>query len=77
MNNGVKALILQNEWDPQTPLAAARNMHRALRGSRMVTVAGGEGHGVYGAGSCADEVADTYLTTGRLPATDLTCRTPA
>ncbi|MER6722823.1 alpha/beta hydrolase [Streptomyces halstedii] len=76
VNNGVKALILQNEWDPQTPLAAARNMHRALRGSRMVTVAGGEGHGVYGAGSCADEVANTYLTTGRLPARDLTCRTP-
>ncbi|WP_435847677.1 alpha/beta hydrolase [Streptomyces halstedii] len=51
-------------------------MHRALRGSRMVTVAGGEGHGVYGAGSRADEVANTYLTTGRLPARDLTCRTP-
>lgn len=76
VNNGVKALILQNEWDPQTPLAAARNMHRALRGSRMVTVAGGEGHGVYGAGSCADEVANAYLTTGRLPATDLACRAP-
>ncbi|MFE9829666.1 alpha/beta hydrolase [Streptomyces halstedii] len=51
-------------------------MHRALRGSRMVTVAGGEGHGVYGAGSRADEAANTYLTTGRLPARDLTCRTP-
>ncbi|MFF9350202.1 alpha/beta hydrolase [Streptomyces sp. NPDC014734] len=77
VDNKVKALILQNEWDSQTPLAAARSMHRALHGSRMVTVAGGEGHGVYGAESCADELATVYLTTGRLPAEDLTCRTPA
>ncbi|MFI9601227.1 alpha/beta hydrolase [Streptomyces sp. NPDC052043] len=76
VNNDVKALILQNEWDPQTPLTAARNMHRALRGSRMVTVAEGEGHGVYGAGSCADEVANAYLTTGQFPARDLTCHAP-
>ncbi|MCD9140962.1 alpha/beta hydrolase [Streptomyces albireticuli] len=73
VNNHVKALILQNEWDPQTPLAAARGMHRALRGSRMVTVAGGEGHGVHGTNSCADRSAAVYLTTGRLPDEDLTC----
>lgn len=77
VDNEVKALILQNKWDSQTPLAAAQGMHRVLRGSRMVTVAGGEGHGVYGAESCADEPATVYLTTGRLPAKDLTCRTPA
>ncbi|WP_087925248.1 alpha/beta hydrolase [Streptomyces albireticuli] len=73
VNNGVRALMLQNEWDPQTPLAAARGMHRALRGSRLVTVEGGEGHGVQGTNSCADRSAATYLTTGRLPAQDLTC----
>ncbi|MET9145175.1 alpha/beta fold hydrolase [Streptomyces sp. NPDC004042] len=78
VDNGVAALILQNEWDSQTPLPGARNMHRALHGSRMVTVEGGEGHGVYGlGGSCADRTATAYLTTGRLPAGDLTCRTPA
>lgn len=49
-------------------------MRRALRGSRMVTVAGGEGHIVNGTNSCADNRATVYLTTGRLPAKDLTCR---
>ncbi|WP_329167747.1 alpha/beta hydrolase [Streptomyces sp. NBC_01267] len=77
VNNDVSALILQNEWDPQTPLPGARGLHRALHGSRMVTVAGGEGHGVYGlADSCADRSATAYLTTGSLPAEDLTCRAP-
>ncbi|MFJ7495912.1 alpha/beta hydrolase [Streptomyces sp. NPDC097727] len=77
VNNEVRALILQNEWDSQTPLAAGQAMHRDLRGSRMVTVAGGEGHGVYPFKSCADRSATVYLTTGRLPAKDLTCQAPA
>ncbi|WP_079109953.1 alpha/beta hydrolase [Streptomyces roseifaciens] len=76
VNNKVSALILQNEWDPQTPLAVSQGMHRALHGSRMVTVAGGEGHGVFGTGSCADRSATAYLTTGRLPDKDLTCQAP-
>lgn len=74
VNNDVSVLILQNQWDSQTPLAMAQGMHRALRGSRMVTVAGGEGHGVLGVTkSCADASATAYLTTGRLPAKDQTC----
>ncbi|CAM5666373.1 Alpha/beta hydrolase OS=Streptomyces antimycoticus OX=68175 GN=SANT12839_077160 PE=3 SV=1 [Streptomyces antimycoticus] len=78
VDNKVGALILQNEWDSQTPLASGRGMHRAMKGSRMVTVAGGEGHGIYGyTTSCADKPATGYLSTGRLPAKDLTCRTPA
>ncbi|MEV7781012.1 alpha/beta hydrolase [Kitasatospora sp. NPDC088351] len=76
VNNKVGALILQNEWDPGTPLAGGQGMHRALRGSRMVTVAGGEGHIVHGSNSCADKSLTAYLTTGRLPAEDLTCRAP-
>ncbi|MEU8550139.1 alpha/beta hydrolase [Streptomyces roseoverticillatus] len=76
IDNKAGALIVQNEWDSQTPLFAARAMHRSLRGSRMLTVEGGEGHGVLGVdtGSCADKSATAYLTTGRLPAEDLTCR---
>jgi pimeloyl-ACP methyl ester carboxylesterase len=78
VHNQVSALILQNQWDPQTPLPSAQRMHRALHGSRMVTVAGGEGHTIYGvADSCANKSATAYLTTGRLPAKDLTCHTPA
>ncbi|TGB08752.1 alpha/beta hydrolase [Streptomyces sp. MZ04] len=74
VTNRVRALIVQNEWDPATPPAGGQAMHRALRGSRMVTVAGGEGHIVNGTNSCADNSATVYLTTGRLPAKDLTCR---
>jgi pimeloyl-ACP methyl ester carboxylesterase len=75
--NGVPVLIVQNEWDPATPLAGGRAMHRALSGSRLVTVVGGEGHIVSGTNPCADRSAEVYLTTGRLPAADLTCRAPA
>lgn len=80
IDNTVGALITQNEWDSQTPLFSGRAMHRALRGSRMLTVAGGEGHGVLYApdgNPCADKAATVYLTTGRLPAKDLTCQAPA
>ncbi|MFE7301779.1 alpha/beta hydrolase [Streptomyces sp. NPDC057579] len=80
IDNTVGALITQNEWDPQTPLFAGQAMHRALRGSRMLTVAGGEGDGVLYApdgNTCADTAATAYLTTGRLPAKDLTCRATA
>ncbi|MFJ1790675.1 alpha/beta hydrolase [Kitasatospora griseola] len=74
VNNDVNALIVQNQWDPQATLAMAQGMRRALHGARMVTVAGGEGHGVVAAGpSCADGSVTRYLTTGRLPAKDLTC----
>ncbi|MER0241207.1 alpha/beta hydrolase [Streptomyces sp. HSW2009] len=76
VNNKVGALIVQNEWDPQTPLVSGKGAHRALKGSRMLTVLDGEGHGVYTSGSCADKTTTSYLTTGKLPAKDLTCRTP-
>nr|WP_030682546.1 alpha/beta hydrolase [Streptomyces sp. NRRL B-1347] len=75
VNTTARALIVQNAWDPSTPLPGAQAMHRALRGSRMVTVAGGEGHIVNGTNACADDSVTRYLTTGRLPARDLTCRT--
>ncbi|MFE0035793.1 alpha/beta hydrolase [Streptomyces sp. NPDC059015] len=77
IDNKVGALVLQNEWDSQTPLTSGQGLHRAMKGSRMVTVLGGVGHGIYGSKSCADKTATAYLTTGRLPAKDLTCRAPA
>ncbi|MEV3872838.1 alpha/beta hydrolase [Streptomyces sp. NPDC049906] len=76
VDNTVGALIVQNEWDAQTPLKQARGMRADLKGSRMVVVAGGEDHGVYGAGrsACADGVTTRYLLTGKLPAGDVTCQ---
>ncbi len=74
VRNDVGALIVQNEWDWSTPARNAYGLHRALRGSRLLLVDEGEGHIAYGQGSsCADEVVNTYLTTGRLPARDVTC----
>ncbi|MGA4842052.1 alpha/beta hydrolase [Streptomyces sp. G45] len=76
VDNGVPLLLVQNEWDPQTPLSGARNMHRALKGSRMITVDEGEGHGVvFGGGGhpCAENPTMRYLATGKLPGKDLTC----
>ncbi|WP_235619301.1 alpha/beta hydrolase [Embleya scabrispora] len=79
VDNRVPALIVQNEWDPATPLSGARSMHRSLKGSRMITVDEGEGHGVYlfAGNRCADETTTAYLVTGRLPGADVTCRAQA
>ncbi|MEW1928102.1 alpha/beta hydrolase [Streptomyces sp. NPDC088360] len=74
VNNTVPALIVQNEWDSQTPLVTAQALHGQMKGSRMVTVDEGEGHGVYGTNPCADFAANSYLATGKLPAADVTCR---
>ncbi|WP_216590027.1 alpha/beta hydrolase [Streptomyces brasiliscabiei] len=77
VNNTVGSLILQNQWDSQTPAASGRAMHRALRGSRLVMVQGGRDHGVYGiptTPACATNTVNTYLVTGRLPSGDITCR---
>jgi translation initiation factor RLI1 len=73
----VKALVVHNEWDSQTPAASGLAMHHALHGSRLVHVSGGRGHGVYGAAGtpvCANRAVNDYLLTGQLPAHDVTCR---
>ncbi|MEU8779516.1 alpha/beta hydrolase [Streptomyces sp. NPDC048606] len=77
MKTRANVLTVQNEWDSQTPLVSGQGLHRALKGSRMVTVLGGEGHGVYLADprSCANAPVNDYLSTGRLPAKDVECRT--
>ncbi|MGP3949237.1 alpha/beta hydrolase [Streptomyces sp. 7N604] len=76
VDNTVGVLTVQNQWDSQTPLSSGRGMHRALKGSRMVYVAGGEGHGVYSEDprACANRAVNAYLSTGELPAGDVTCR---
>ncbi|MFH8587352.1 alpha/beta hydrolase [Streptomyces celluloflavus] len=74
VDNTTGALIVNNEWDSQTPLVGATGLHKAMKGSRMVTVHDGVGHGVYGTNPCADHAVNTYLTTGRLPEKNLSCR---
>ncbi|MFI7290437.1 alpha/beta hydrolase [Streptomyces anulatus] len=78
VNNKVTSLVVQNEWDSQTPLPSGQALHDQLRGSKMVTVLGGEGHGVYPSGNaCTDGAVNRYLLTGRLPAKDVACRATA
>ncbi|MFG2582749.1 alpha/beta hydrolase [Streptomyces malaysiensis] len=78
VNNKVGSLVVQNEWDSQTPLPSGQALHADLKGSKMLTVLGGEGHGVYPSGNaCADGEVEDYLTTGKLPAKDVTCEATA
>ncbi|MGG8405358.1 alpha/beta hydrolase [Streptomyces sp. 12297] len=74
--NKTGVLAVQNEWDSQTPLASGLGLHRAMKGSRLITVNEGEGHGVYlfAANKCVDSKVDAYLLGGKLPAHDLTCQ---
>ncbi|MFJ5266590.1 alpha/beta hydrolase [Streptomyces sp. NPDC088387] len=74
VRNKVPSLVVQNEWDSQTPLPSGQALHADLKGSRMLTVHGGEGHGVYPSGNaCTDGTVTGYLLTGRLPSKDVTC----
>jgi pimeloyl-ACP methyl ester carboxylesterase len=68
-------LMVQNERDPGTPLAGARELRRAFGGrATLVTVDQG-GHGVYpyGRNACVNDAATRFLTTGERPAGDLAC----
>lgn len=78
MKKRANVLTVQNEWDSQTPLTSGQGLHRALKGSRMVLAAGGEGHAVYLAdpNSCVNAPVNAYLATGVLPAEDVTCQNP-
>lgn len=78
MKTRAAVLTVQNEWDPMTPLASGEGMHRALIGSRMVLARGAEGHGAYLSNptACVNITVDAYLSTGRLPAADVTCENP-
>lgn len=78
VNNKAGSLVVQNEWDSQTPLPSGQALHADLKGSKMVTVLGGEGHGVYPNGNaCTDGTVTGYLLTGKLPAKDVTCKATA
>ncbi|MCX2729315.1 alpha/beta hydrolase [Saccharopolyspora sp. NFXS83] len=68
-------LLVQNERDPGTPMAGARELRSALGDrARMVSVDEG-GHGVYvvGANQCANDAVTDFLTTGARPERDSSC----
>ena len=70
-------LLLQNTRDPATSLRSGLGMRAALGRRAAIVVVDEGGHGVYGLGSCADQVTNDYLAGGPLPRADRTCPAPA
>ena len=75
IRNDRPALIVGASGDPATPYPGQLAMHRALTGSRMVTLAGSFRHGVYlfDPSPCVTRAVERYLLGGRLPGGDVTC----
>jgi len=75
IRNGVPALVVQAAGEVNAILEMGEAMHRALSGSRMITLAGARDHGVYlfRGSSCVDAAVNAYLDTGNLPTADQTC----
>ncbi|MFC3455703.1 alpha/beta fold hydrolase [Amycolatopsis speibonae] len=74
IHNTSPVLLLGSTGDPATPYAGQLAMHRALGGSRLVTLEGAFRHSVFLKGdACVDAAARDYLLSGELPA-DRTCR---
>jgi hypothetical protein len=71
------ALLLNATGDTQTPYAGAQVMHKALAGSRLVTLRNAYRHGIFltGASDCADLTVQRYLVNGVLPQADVSCTT--
>ncbi|MDJ0386192.1 alpha/beta hydrolase [Streptomyces sp. G-G2] len=67
------ALMLNSTNDPATYYEGAVRAHRALTGSRLVTVDGGD-HGQYqNHNACVDAHVESYLLEGALPAEGARC----
>ncbi|MEU4332125.1 alpha/beta hydrolase [Nonomuraea dietziae] len=78
VRNDVPVLMVGATGDPGTPYAGQLRTHRALTGSRLVTLRGAFRHTVYGGlfaprNGCVDDAVNRYLANGVLPATDTFC----
>ncbi|MFG1797429.1 alpha/beta hydrolase [Nocardia sp. NPDC049149] len=72
LRSDVPALLLNNRFDPVTPLTAARTAQQALVNARLVVVEGGYGHET--AGDCIKNLRERYLIDQQLPAPGATCK---
>ncbi|MET9344667.1 alpha/beta hydrolase [Nonomuraea sp. NPDC003804] len=73
--NPTPALIVSATGDTATTYEGSKAMHRALTGSRLLTLRGTTAHGIYGeyGNACVDAKVNAYLATGTLPAADPIC----
>ncbi|GAA1989984.1 alpha/beta fold hydrolase [Amycolatopsis minnesotensis] len=76
VRNPVPALIVQATGDTRTPYASGVALHRAMTGSRLVTLQDVRVHAVFGnyPNACAEHAVNTYFRDGTLPEADTTCR---
>ncbi|QES44487.1 alpha/beta hydrolase [Streptomyces venezuelae] len=74
ISSDLPALQIQATGDTRTTYEQGLGMHKAMRGSKLVTVPV-RTHAVYVgyANACADKAVNDYLLTGELPAKDYTC----
>ncbi len=63
-------LILNNTFDPATPIEGARAMDAELGNSKLIEVVGGRGHIAVQWSDCAAFVQDSYLLTTVIPPID-------
>jgi pimeloyl-ACP methyl ester carboxylesterase len=75
ITTGHPALLVGASGDPATPYAGQQALHRALTGSRMITLDDAYRHGVYlfDPAPCVTDAVESYLLGGILPSADVTC----
>ncbi|MEV8634792.1 alpha/beta hydrolase [Streptosporangium sp. NPDC051023] len=78
VRNNVPVLMVGATGDPGAPYSGQLATHRALTGSRLVTLRGAFRHTVYAGlfapqNACIDKVVNGYLVDGVMPAADTTC----
>lgn len=66
-------LVVGTSRDPATPLEWAESLAAQLD-SGVLVARDGDGHGGYNAGNqCVDDVVESYLVSGEVPESDVTC----
>lgn len=75
VRNATPALILATVHDTRTAYPEGLALHRDLSASRLVTLADTRIHGAFrpGLSPCVNDIVNTYLGRGVLPAADVTC----
>ncbi len=72
LRSDTSALLVNNRFDPVTPLTAARRAQQELVNARLVVVDGGYGHTPLN--DCTRKLRERYLIDLQLPAPGATCR---
>lgn len=69
-----QVLIVQSTRDAATPFDGAVELHKRLKGSRLIIEKDAGSHGVTGlVNPCINGRVDAYLLSGKLDGSDVTC----